>query len=949
MERVTVTFKYINNDAEPVNPGSGVGTTTSWETGIKSEYTWTDVFTYVDEDAPDAAIIKKEIEKKHSGWTIISDSYTFSYEDVDLPDIDFEDDEEEDLSKLQNTPSLGDLLDEATPEDEIVVDIPEAQEKTDVDIVDEIVNQLSTHITWDPRLFRRDEYFEIPEEEVNTNKQNNKTGMVIRAPFASNTIASAFADLSNVMEGGIVKTLFDNKQLSDNSPLGKYFATMKKSFNNESTIDDSNSVSKNLFENADITDKFIVNDTKKMEEDGNLWASQSLINPYSVTKLIGGIDKSNDGFINYMYDIRDQRRFYDVNGSSDILSVSNPTITQLIKWSNQDLWGRTPYSFQDFVYCKYFGLIPNNRLITLRRYSVPTYDNLQFENMNGAHEQVTVDANGKRQTEKSNEDNLVDNTNPQNKLFTPHAYVVTWFGGETGNSLNNLMSFTTGINWDEVQAKVWDVQGEDGETKQAVIDRLLENGGMHTNLFGGAEQSMVSRSMEGISFLTSKITSFGKLYMATEGDIGMNQDAYNNLRGAMVDPYEATFRNRVKGPINRIDAVKKRKEGIVFSQSLAIKCSYQSKSIGGINPKAALLDILGNCLEMVSPHAIFWGGGHRFQVKPQLYPFHDGGWRDNFMAKIYDGKFLGKDGAIATVLSGLKKVGENESGIFNMETAKSIFAQLGGGMLNMVGNAINSISDVLGGVDFLSNVGNFLNQKGGATQSQGNTDALKNRINTLFGNIRTMWQNRMIAETALPHITAGGNLLVGEPTGEWHLTIGNPFNPIMVVGNLICKDMKVDWDEELGPDDFPIGFSVTYTLEHAMARDSDAIQSMFNRGMGKFYTLPDYMKTSSDRITYVDNFTNSAGSGDVGDLPYKMQGSQARLATQGYMADSTTRVDPGKPNPMVPQNYNTQLITKFNGIETEATRSVMQRQRGGGTGVISRVRSLASTRKLTNN
>ena len=135
-----------------------------------------------------------------------------------------------------------------------------------------------------------------------------------------------------------------------------------------------------------------------------------------------------------------------------------------------------------------------------------------------------------------------------------------------------------------------------------------------------------------------------------------------------------------------------------------------------------------------------------------------------------------------------------------------------------------------------------------------------------------MWSNKMMAETQMPSINAAGNILVGEPVGEWHLTVGNPLNPIMVIGNLICKDMKVTWDEELGPDDFPTGFAVEYSLEHAMARDSGAIQSMFNRGMGKFYTLPDYISTASERITYVDQFTKNAGKGDVGSYAYKFAG-----------------------------------------------------------------------------
>ena len=154
-----------------------------------------------------------------------------------------------------------------------------------------------------------------------------------------------------------------------------------------------------------------------------------------------------------------------------------------------------------------------------------------------------------------------------------------------------------------------------------------------------------------------------------------------------------------------------------------------------------------------------------------------------------------------------------------------------------------------------------------------------------------MWNNKVMAETVFPTITAGGNLLIGEPTGEWHLTVGNPLNPIMVIGNLICKEMKVTWDEQLGPDDFPIGFEVEYSLEHAMARDSQAIQSMFNRGMGKFYSLPDYITTSSDRVTYVDKHTKNAGGGDVGTFPYKYAGDI--LQEEGWNGYQTRVVSPG--------------------------------------------------------
>jgi hypothetical protein len=80
------------------------------------------------------------------------------------------------------------------------------------------------------------------------------------------------------------------------------------------------------------------------------YGTASVMNPYSITKLVGSLDiNGSDGTAtnNYMYDIRDQRRFYglSVDSNNDYLTVSDPTVSNIIRWSNADKWGRTPYSY----------------------------------------------------------------------------------------------------------------------------------------------------------------------------------------------------------------------------------------------------------------------------------------------------------------------------------------------------------------------------------------------------------------------------------------------------------------------------------------------------------------------------------------------------------------------------------------------------------------------------
>lgn len=800
----------------------------------------------------------------------------------------------------------------------------------------------------DPRLQRADTFLMSDE--------NDTTG--IRVPFSSNTAATAFTDNTWKLEAGIAVAMAQSDEIgkkpmaSQNVGFFKWFNQYQQEINEIANVESTNTKEayaniKSAMDNISNKEYVVMQDTNILYKEDKFWGAQSIVNPYSLTRLTGGF--GNEGKINYMYDIRDRRRFYgmSVSDTDDVLAVSNPTVTQIIEWGNSDAWGRTPYSFQDFVYCKYFGQIPNNRLITFRRYSAPCIDNLQFENMFGAHEQTTKDASGNVKIEKVNE---MTNENKDNKIFSPHASVVTWFGGNTENSLANLLNFSTGIQWDDLDAEVHQVNSNEGESKQAVIDKLLGDGGEHTRLFDGAEFEPINELLETGSMLTGKLTSYGKYALAMNGTIGMDQQAYNTISGALQDPYESTLKNRIQGPVDRISSVKKRKAGIDFSQSLSITCAYTQKAIGGINPKAALLDCLGNCLEMVSPHAVFWGGGYKFMIDPKLYPFHDGGWRDSFMSKIYDGKFLGNDGAVATVVSGIKKLGTDADGNFSFDGLKSALGGVGGNMLSIVGSAITSIGDMFGGSNLLSGLGDTLNSVGADMQGV-DEDAAKSKVSNFFNNIDNLWHNKMIAETTQPKVSGLNSLLIGAPVGEWHLTIGNPFNPIAVIGNLICSKMDVKWDEELGPDDFPIGFKVTYSIEHGMARDSDAIQSMFNRGMGKFYTLPDYMATSSMSTTYVDKYTKDNSHGDTGVLKYKSPNyyqNELNEAAGGVPINHTYKISGGTRGALA-GNYNTQLITKFTPLNNlpSQTLTVNQVRTGQSTGTIAIIKSLAATRKLT--
>jgi len=78
-------------------------------------------------------------------------------------------------------------------------------------------------------------------------------------------------------------------------------------------------------------------------------------------------------------------------------------------------------------------------------------------------------------------------------------------------------------------------------------------------------------------------------------------------------------------------------------------------------------------------------------------------------------------------------------------------------------------------------------------------------------------------------------LVSGDPHGCWHVTIGNPLNPIAMIGNLHLDSSDLSFGPTLGRDDFPTTMKLEVTLKHAKPRDKTDFESIFNAGKGRLY------------------------------------------------------------------------------------------------------------------
>ena len=402
-------------------------------------------------------------------------------------------------------------------------------------------------------------------------------------------------------------------------------------------------------------------------------------------------------------------------------TLRNPTANQIVTLTGQKTGGGgTPnlgyrYNYSDFALCKYFGKIPNNMMITLRRFPFPCPDDI-----------VTpqgIGPDGKME-----------------ELQQPDiARAITWMGEAPGNAFAEIVKFDTGINWKEEEAQVQTLQSQQSGK-------------------GGAFGSFIN---------SSTLLKAGA--NAAEGR-GAYESASREAT-AGYDAFKNTYPNHVFGPYNVIKQTLAREQGLTMSQEFTLKFEYELRSFAGANPKIMMLDQLANIMALTYNTAPFWGGAVRY---------------------------IG-DGSVGKPLGDLKLLREGKYGGF----LKSVVGDLGA-MFKGVGDDIAGIFE---GKD---------------------SKVLNNLIGGTLQKLFNSPQGGQVANA----------LLTGDPTGQWHMTVGNPLNPIMVIGNLACMGTKVSFDGPMGLQDFPEKMIVEVTLKPGRPRDKADIESMFNAGRGRFYLQP---------------------------------------------------------------------------------------------------------------
>ena len=426
----------------------------------------------------------------------------------------------------------------------------------------------------------------------------------------------------------------------------------------------------------------------------------------------------------------------------------NPTYKNILKYysdKNFDPYGLAIYRMQDFIYLKYYNQIPNNYMITLRRYTHPCEDHMFGLDM------TAEDINFLNGYEESN--------------FNI-ATAVTYMGEKAGNKLSDILKFEYGANYEEKEARVEMLQNTGGLAVQ-----MSKRFGISEAFMSGEEnvQSV------GKGQMVKTAIKFAAISGARGKSVQEAMAASHRFEG---NEYAQVYGENIYGDVNVVNKTKVRSRGLTYSGNFSLNFEYSLKSLKCVNPRIAMMDIISNFLILTGNYGSFWGGETRFYgqrtIAPQL----------GDPRKLREGDYKGY---FKTLLSDVK------SGFENISVADG------------------------GNGDILSGIKNIA------------SGALQGLLGNLFGG--------SVGVAGQAHAPAA--LLSGAPTGYWHVTVGNPLDPIAMMGNMAVTKTTVQFNDILGYDDFPTEVKFTVDLEHCMPRDNAAIENMFNGAKGRFYAFTD--------------------------------------------------------------------------------------------------------------
>ena len=405
-------------------------------------------------------------------------------------------------------------------------------------------------------------------------------------------------------------------------------------------------------------------------------------------------------------------------------------------------------------------------------------------------------------------DNIFETSSPKYTKGSPYNFeqfgamgtLISWFGTED-NKLEDILNFSYQATWRPLSAKIEPIDSNEENSPRGII-------GMFANSINPQYNQMVADGFAGEHSIFGWLGTELKKFNITHAN-RTNSDSTGILRN-----YD---NNKVYEPKNTVQDTHIYERKLQFTHEFTLTFSYKLRAYDAINPKSAFIDLIGNILEVTYRRGKFWGGDRKWIGPPK----NTSTWNK---ANAFIDEYWEKLGGMMTgLLSGSIDFG-------------NIMSTIAGAVSEGVGALVNGVQNAMsGGMNELAK-----NLMAGAiklNKTTGFSKGLKGLLKNALGR---------------PALYAMDSLLSGDDVGVWHVTIGNPFNPIAAIGNLILTDSSISFSGPLGIDDFPTEIKVKVSLKHGRSRDAVEIGRMFTRGESAIY-MPTANHKLSDYFYFAGN------------------------------------------------------------------------------------------------
>ena len=373
--------------------------------------------------------------------------------------------------------------------------------------------------------------------------------------------------------------------------------------------------------------------------------------------------------------------------------------------------------------------------------------------------------------------------------------LVSWFGTDD-NKLEDICRFSYHASWKELNSQIEEKDSNADSENTGII-------GMVANSMSADYSKAVDAGVMGTHSIWSWLGS--KVLPGSMRGIGSNNELLRNYDN-----------NKVYTPVNTIQSNHIYEGKLEFTHEFTLNFSYQLRGYDNINPRSALTDLIGNILEVTYRRGKFWGGSRKLIGPPQdQAPFDK-------VNSFIDYNWDKASGWLQNLMRGGLNLG-------------SIMGQIGG-VFSGIANLLNNAKNAIGTGDIAKEVASLFKDLANSTAFANASAQAKGFLKNALGR---------------PQMYAWQSLLKGDDVGLWHVTIGNPKNPILSIGNLILTNAELSHSGPLGIDDFPSELKVSVTLKHARPRDITDIGRMYTKGASALYhhfaghKLSDFFPTTS--------------------------------------------------------------------------------------------------------